>query len=80
MNTKRGLFRVWVVVSLLWGIVVGWRQARCLIGTGGPNCVGFPYDLTSESIVAAMFAIVPPVAVLLLGYAVLWAVKGFRSE
>jgi len=64
INVTKGLFRVWVVVSLCWIIFWAWHK---------------PYKFTVVDIDAYMFLFGFPVGLLLLGYGVLWAVRGFKE-
>lgn len=59
---KGGFRRLWLVVSVLWIIFVLWMTTR--VSNSVPSEV-------------AMTAILPPVAVYLLGAAVVWVVEGF---
>lgn len=60
MNVKRGLFRLWIVVSVLW-------LALCAAFSGGlPRAENVPLILT------------PPLLLLGLGWAAVWAFAGFR--
>jgi hypothetical protein len=60
MNFKRGLFRLWIVLSLLW-------LALCALFSGGlPRLENVPLILT------------PPLILLALGWAAVWAFSGFK--
>jgi hypothetical protein len=74
-----GLFRLWVVLSVVWVLLVGvvidleWLERRTL----RPDTLSFDaYDLAE----VAIFAIVPPAGVLALGAALFWAARGFKKE
>lgn len=59
---KSGFRRLWLIVSILWVIAVLWMTTR--VSDSVPSEV-------------AMTAILPPLALYLLGAAVVWVVEGF---
>jgi hypothetical protein len=96
MNWKRGLFRAWLVSSALWsalwvllnwsGIAASRSDLACLVsnGSSGPWCA---YRLQGDIAVGGLEdwhfwvgLVVPPFALLLLGYILLWIARGFRRE
>ena len=72
LNWRRGLFRVWCVFSAAW--IMAWSIYLIIFGLEG----GF----TSVGQVLALPVLLfgPPVALLLFGIAVRWALKGFEGE
>ncbi len=81
---KRGLFTVWLALSMLWigrilavsgqcvyGPWIGWQQPWCEYPLVNPV-------LTYLDVIA--MALGPPAAVLLLGLALRWVSKGFRRS
>ncbi len=70
---RRGLFRVWIIATVLWELWV----VRDLVGefTHNPPLRG--WDLIWA---VGLFAILGPLGVLALGRALLWAAEGFRRE
>lgn len=86
MNWKRGLLRLWAVVSVLWfGLIV-----QSLVKTVGDDIAGSilteklyglprgEYDILSLMFVFSALAFIPPLLLLALGYIGLWVGRGFR--
>lgn len=96
MNWKRGLFRTWLALAVLWGacwVFLSWsslsasfRDFACLVGEGtsGPWCEyrrkGFIIDGGFEDRRFWVDLVVPPLALLLLGYILFWIGRGFRRQ
>ena len=89
MNWTRGLLRVWAVLAVCWIGVVGYLTG----GKLGLSNKGFfdpvkylegasgPYSFWPDwnSFVAfGETALLPPFGLLLLGFMVVWAMRGFR--
>ena len=72
INWRRGMFRLWLLVSAAW--IMGW--AIYLILSVIAQAMTSPGDFLAIPIV--FFG--PPVALLLCGLAAAWAVRGFKSE
>jgi hypothetical protein len=70
LNWRRGLFRLWILVSAAW--MMGWLIYYAIIYTGGE---AKPADLLVLPVV--LFG--PPIALLLFGIATRWAFRGFES-
>ncbi len=69
VNWRRGLFRLWVLISAAW--IMGWTIYLGLEGIqGGLTTTG---DLLRLPVL--LFG--PPMALLLFGIAARWAVRGF---
>ena len=62
MNWATGLFRLWIVGSVLWLIWIGWAT--------------WPNDMTSLMWVAVV-GLGYPLIVLVVSAALVWAVRGF---
>lgn len=90
-NWTRGLLWAWIVASLVW--LVGWLiyvWKTCSPGLEGDTCYTSLWSAFQdrqtlpESIwdyaTIVMSGIIVPVAALILGAAVLWAVGGFRAR
>jgi hypothetical protein len=83
MNMRRGFFRLWVDVSVVWiafALVVSWQRPRPfdpdLFLTGKPDP-----DLAANVIMnAAYLAFAPPILSLALGAALFWAARGFKAR
>jgi hypothetical protein len=89
MKWRRGLFRMWVVLSVCWIVAVG-----AIAWSGMPrNYQGDEEHPTGRSFIdrivrehereqdiklGVAIAFVPPIIVLALGAATAWAIKGFR--
>jgi hypothetical protein len=84
MNFRRGLFRLWVVLSTGWIIGIGWSsRIDCAFGGySAPWCVGYghdPYALESAIRVhAIVFGI--PLLTLIVGLALIWAMTGSGGD
>jgi hypothetical protein len=85
MNWSRGLFRGWVVVSVLWLATVGAAFAAAWIEAAS-------WDAVAPRVVAetaaerrdrlmgwAALALAPPAALLALGLVGAWVARGFRG-
>jgi hypothetical protein len=72
INWRRGLFRIWLLVSAAW--TMSWIIYLIMFGLQG----GFkaPRDL----LVIPVLLIGPPVALLIFGWAARWAFQGFRVD
>ena len=70
LNWRRGLFRLWILVSAAW--MMGWLIYYAAEYAGGdikgPDFLPLPVLLFG-----------PPIALLLLGIATRWAFRGFES-
>ncbi len=72
LNWKRGLFRVWILVSTGW--IMGWTIYLLLEGVQGS------LSTRGDFIEVPILLFAPPIALWLFGYAAAWAIKGFESE
>jgi hypothetical protein len=72
VNWRRGLFRVWLLVSAGW--VMGWTIYLLLQGVQGN------FTTRGDFIELPILLFAPPIALWLFGYAAAWAIKGFESE
>jgi len=67
MNWTRGLFRLWIVASLVWGgLILAIVFANAPLPDAGLQRAG-------------QIILIPPFAALALGAALMWAIRGFRS-
>jgi hypothetical protein len=71
INWRRGLFRVWVLISAAW--IMGWIIFLALRGLHG----GFQESRDFLEIPILLFG--PPLALWLFGAAAGWAFRGFRA-
>jgi hypothetical protein len=72
INWRRGLYRVWVVMSIAW--MMGWAIFLIMHGLqGGIQTTG---DVLEIPVV--LFG--PPIALLLFGVAAGWAMRGFKVD
>jgi hypothetical protein len=71
VNWRRGLFRVWLLISAAW--VMGWIINLLMQVMEG----GFK---TSDILVFPTLLIGPPVAFLIFGIAAGWAFRGFKVD
>jgi hypothetical protein len=85
MNWTRGLFRLWIVGTVLWVAYIGmtvalpaWREAHCdpsddpFCGLGPKSQHDGVWDLANT-------ALDPPLVVLAIGSVMVWAFRGFRK-
>jgi hypothetical protein len=63
---RRGLFRLWIVVTVCWIALVGWFASEVT----GPD----------EFVYVAALAFLPPGIVFALGAALVWTLSGFRRN
>ena len=91
LRIARGLFRLWLVVSVIWiafVIAMTWYDI-CHPTTFTDTEVGLPPGRFDDLIIAGrtesavkfglVLAAVPSVLVLLIGAALIWAFRGFRN-
>src|SRR5262245_5243531 len=71
-NWRRGLLRIWLLVSAAW--VMGWVVYLILYGIQG----GFRSSGDFLAIPVLLFG--PPIALLLFGLVAGWAFRGFKPE
>ena len=72
INWRRGLLRVWLLVSAAW--IMGWIVYLILYGIRS----GFQGPEELMSVPVLLFG--PPVALLLFGLLAGWAFRGFKPE
>jgi hypothetical protein len=71
LNSRRGLFRVWLLLSVGW--VMGWTIYLMIEGIQG----GFSTRGDWITVPIVLFA--PPVALWIFGSAAAWALRGFTD-
>jgi hypothetical protein len=72
INWRRGMFRIWILVSVAW--MMGWIIYLTIFGLQG----GFKEQ--TEYLAIPVVLIGPPIALLLLGLATSWAFRGFKPD
>ena len=72
VNLRRGMFRIWVLLSAAW--IMGWAIYLIMYGLRG----GF--QVASEVLVVPVLLLGPPVALMLFGLGAAWAFRGFKVE
>lgn len=72
INWRRGLFRVWLLISIAW--IMGWSVHLIMFGIRG----GFK-DV-DNLIVAPVLLFGPPIALFLFGAVARWAFQGFAPD
>lgn len=76
MNWQRGWFRFWLVVSIVWGLVIGWWAYVSFQAVVG---VARSFGITgSDWMVLLLALLLPIVAFLLMCVIFVWIVRGFR--
>ena len=71
INWRRGIFRLWVLVSAAW--IMGWVIYFAIELIRGESTIG-------QLVVAPVVLLAPPVALLLFGIATRWAFQGFQVD
>jgi hypothetical protein len=84
MELRRGMFRVWVIASIIWIVVWGLRvfvALACRLGTDHFTCSDTLNSLLTQGSlpdwVVALGAVAPPLLLLVVGGALLWIVDRF---
>jgi len=72
INWRRGMLRVWLLVSAAW--MMGWIIQFIVYGLQG----GFRVPAEALTIPVLLFG--PPIALLLFGIAAGWAFRGFKVD
>ena len=72
VNWRRGLIRVWLLLSAAW--IMGWAVYLILFAIQG----GFQNSREFLAIPVLLFG--PPIALLLFGLAAGWAFRGFKLD
>jgi hypothetical protein len=72
VNWRRGLFRVWLVISAGW--VMGWTIYLIMYSLQGG------YSGNRDFVVIPILLLAPPLALLIFGVAIGWAFRGFNIE
>jgi hypothetical protein len=72
LNWRRGLLRVWLLLSAAW--IMGWIVYLILYGIRG----GF--QSSGDFLAIPVLLIGPPIALLLFGLVAGWAFRGFKPE
>jgi hypothetical protein len=69
LNWRRGMFRVWLVMSAGW--IMGWSIYLLMEGMGGG------ISTREEWMIVPVVLFAPPIALGLFGTATIWALRGF---
>ncbi len=76
MNWSRGFFRFWLVVSIFWGLVVGWfayASFQTIVG------LARQFGVTGADWLVLLLVLLLPIGVtLVLCLIFVWIVRGFR--
>jgi len=72
INWRRGLFRVWFLISIAW--IMAWMAYLAMYGIHG----GFKSIGDFLEVPVLLFG--PPIALLLFGAVARWAFKGFAPD
>ena len=72
VNWRRGLFRVWLLLSAAW--LMGWIIYLIMFGLQGG------LKTTGDFLGIPVVLIGPPIALFLLGVAARWAFRGFKAD
>jgi hypothetical protein len=70
MNWARGLFRSWLVAASLWCSIIG---VISYLEYGS-------HESAIATSTASLLILVPPAALFVLAYALLWVARGFRRD
>jgi hypothetical protein len=72
VNWRRGLFRVWLLLSAAW--TMGWIVYLILYG------IKSGFQSSGDFIAIPVLLVGPPIALLLFGLVAGWAFRGFRLD
>ena len=72
VNWRRGLLRVWLLLSAAW--IMGWIVYLILHG------IQSGFQSSGDLLAIPVLLIGPPIALLLLGFVAGWAFRGFRPD
>jgi hypothetical protein len=72
MNLRRGLFRLWIVIAVLWIGVAVWFLGEVAFSPWPGHLVNGPTRTQSLLII-----FVPPIALFGLGFVCIWVARGF---
>jgi hypothetical protein len=72
INWRRGLFRVWLLLSIAW--VLGWAVYLMLYAIQG----GFDHNAPLFDVPVLLLG--PPAALFVFGAAAIWALRGFKPD
>jgi hypothetical protein len=72
VNWRRGLLRVWLLLSVAW--IMGWVVYLIVYG------IRAGFQSSADFLAVPVLLIGPPIALLLFGLIAGWAVRGFKPE
>jgi hypothetical protein len=72
LNWRRGMFRLWLVLSAAW--LMGWTIYLIMYG------LRRGFQTSGDLAVVPVLLLGPPVALLIFGLAAAWAFRGFKPE
>ena len=72
VNWRRGLLRVWLLLSAAW--IMGWVVYLII------NGIQAGFQSPRDFLAISVLLIGPPIALLLFGLVAGWAVRGFKPE
>jgi hypothetical protein len=72
INWRRGLFRIWLLISAGW--VMGWAIYLVMYSLQGG------YSGNRDFVAIPILLLAPPVALFIFGVATSWAFRGFQGE
>jgi hypothetical protein len=72
INWRRGLFRIWVLVSAGW--IMGWTIYLIMYSLQGG------YSGNRDFVAIPILLLAPPLALFMFGVATGWAFRGFQAE
>lgn len=76
MNWQRGLFRFWLIVSIVWGIAIGWWAYVSFQAVVG---MARQFGITGSDWMVVLLALLLPIgAFLLMCVIAVWILRGFR--
>ncbi|HET9715780.1 MAG TPA: hypothetical protein VFP60_06305 [Pseudolabrys sp.] len=72
VNWRRGLFRVWLLLSAAW--IMGWVVYLLVYG------IRAGFQSSNELLAIPVLLIGPPIALMLFGLVAGWAFRGFKPD
>jgi hypothetical protein len=72
INWRRGLFRVWLLISAAW--IMGWAIYLIMYSLQGG------YSGNRDFVAIPILLLAPPLALFIFGVATGWAFRGFQAQ
>jgi hypothetical protein len=83
MNLRRGLFRLWIIVAVLWVAAATWALWDRFFDPWVDFPAAVPSDqetLEYQRLYALALIVVPPIALFVVSLVCFWVARGFRQH